>query len=178
MIEFAVYFKCPITKIKEDLFGLLQIQNGNHPEKNIPILCNIEIPKLLCLKQVYSESKLPLLSLMLELKTKGQKFRVPFKNASCKDMEIDFSLDTINNNSIFTVKDNVYDCQFMLFPNKLNIQPGSTQSIDIIAKIRKVKSDENQNMDKYQNKVRKIIIAKLQNSDVFYSFFTEAQIKL
>jgi hypothetical protein len=117
---------------------------------------------------------MPLINLKLEIKSKGQKFRIPFKNISAKDIEIEFSLDVKNNSSVFIINDKFYECQFLFFPNTICVDSHSTGYIDLIAKIKKANMDENIDESRIKDKVRKVILAKIKDSSIFYPFFVEA----
>jgi hypothetical protein len=174
-LEVEIIMIAPFVKRKENVYGICEVYNNKELVLTLPLLATIEIPKLMCLKQLNSlEGGSPLITIKLDLKSKGQKFRIPFKNLSIKDMEIEFFLDKVKNNNIFTYNDNFYECQFLFFPKVLELQAQSTSSIDLIAKISKKKVDENLDDTKIYSKVRKVIIAKIKNSSVHYSFFVEA----
>jgi hypothetical protein len=111
------------------------IKKGNFPSENfllknekyfkyfMPILGSVEIPKLLCLKELLNEkAKFPFISLLLEIKSKGQKFRIPYKNFSLKDIEIELIFEKMpSNNTVFCFGGKFYECQFLCFPNKMTI---------------------------------------------------------
>lgn len=179
-LEFDITLITPFRKKSERLSATLQIFTDQNLLCNLPINANVEIPKLLCLKEMSSpHAKFPLINLMLEVKTKGQKFRIPFKNSSNKDIEVEFSIDKNNtlSHSVFIFEENYYECQFLFFPNFLVVPSQGSNYIDIVAKIKRAKLDENIEESKITNKVRKIIAAKIKNSTIFYTFFTEAVFK-
>jgi hypothetical protein len=187
--EIFVNLRTPFIKKREKIFALAKIKinnfSNNHRkytegESNF-ILSHavIEIPKLLCLKEIYSPiAKIPLITLSVEIKSKGQKFRIPFKNLSLKDIEIEFSLDKTKNNSIFTVDGcEFYECQFIFFPKSMLIGSQQNSTLELIAKVKKVRKDENVEDRKNTSQVRKVILAKIKNLDVIYSFFVEVWLK-
>lgn len=188
--EIEVCFTTPFNKSKENLYTVIHVISHNQVIHTVPIISTLEIPKLLCLKDLSDLSsqnaKFPLISLMLEIKSKGQKFKLPFKNASLKDMQIEFSIDTkvSKSLSIFVFEESYYECQFVIFPSLLDIPSQSTGYIDLLAKIRRIKNDENLNLEKLKEKIndsnrkiRKIIIGKLMGASVVYNFFVEAQVR-
>ncbi len=153
------------------------LKNEKYFKYYIPILGCIEIPKLLCLKELLNEkAKFPFISLLLEIKSKGQKFKIPFKNFSIKDIEIEFIFEKSLYNNIFCYSNKFYECQFLCFPNKIYISSQGVIEIDLIAKIKKFKTNHNENFDisKIGNRIRKVLIAKIKNASVYYSFFIEA----
>jgi len=187
--EIFVNFKTPFIKKSEKIFALAKINiinysklQGNHTEGESNFILShavIEIPKLLCLKEIYSPiAKIPLITLSVEIKTKGQKFRIPFKNLSLKDIEIEFSLDKTKSHSLFTVDGcEFYECQFIFFPKSMWIGSQQISTLELIAKVKKVRKDENVEERKKSSQVRKVIIAKIKNVDVIYSFFVEVWLK-
>lgn len=154
------------------------IKNEKHLKSYMPILGSVDIPKLLCLKELYNEkATFPLISLLLEIKSKGQKFKIPFKNFSLKDMEIELIFEKLPiNKTIFHIGEKYYECQFLCFPNRLAIPSHGVCEIELIAKIKKFKVSNTENfvVTKIGKKIRKVLIAKVKNASVYYSFFIEA----
>lgn len=162
----------PFLKHKQEMFSIIEIYSSRENILSIPILGYIEIPKLVCLCNIKGGS-IPMINLKIEIKSKGQKFKIPFKNKSLLDMELDIIIERKFSNNIFSINGNIYQCQFYCFPNTLRIDSHTTISIDLIAKITKA-SDENINTDMISNKIRKVLIAKVKNVNIFYTFFIES----
>jgi hypothetical protein len=168
-----VILTTPFAKSKVDLFTNLDIFADNSLTINIPLQGYLEIPKLLCLKELHSDcAKLPLIAIQAEIKAKGQRFKIPFKNLSLVDLELDFILEKKFNDNIFKHNSSTYQCQFICFPNNLTIPAQATSTLDLIAKITKIEQEQ-----QVADRIRKVLIAKARNANVFFTFFIEAFFK-
>jgi hypothetical protein len=175
--EIEVLMTSPFVKTKKEIFAVLEILQNKKVIQSIPLYALIEVPKLLCLKELYADAgSLPLVHIMLQPKTSGQKFKIPFKNLSFKDMVVEFFFEKRGSNSIIYSNDNYYEFQFMCFPNEMSIQSHSNNTINLIAKVRKIRLDENTVHSEIRNKIRKVLIAKIKGASVYYSFFLEASL--
>jgi hypothetical protein len=172
-----VILKAPFVKSKMNLFSCIEILSNGVVVQNIPIQGYLEIPKLLCLKEMNcTQANLPLISVQIEVKSKGQKFKIPFKNMSMVDLDLDIILEKKFNDNLFTYREEVYQCQFICFPGNLTVSAQSTSTLDLIAKVTKA-SDDTDDKRNLGNKIRKVLIAKVRNANVFYTFFVEAIFK-
>ena len=178
--DFEVELKSPQIKSKEDLFALLQITSNFNDKTNyffLPILANVEIPKLLCLKELYIEKcNFPLIAILLNTQTKGQKVKIPFRNYSLKDLEIEFYFE--KNSSIqnkVLINNQLCESQFMCFPSNVVISSHTTTYLELVIKVLRIKQDENFDTLKNKSVIRKILIARIKNADVYYTFFLEAR---
>ncbi len=114
-----LYFITPNIKSKENLFGLLELTIDDKTEELIPLLGNLEVPKLICMKEIYSPNAIyPLISLKIKIQSKGQKFNLPFRNLSVKDMAIDFDFEKNKHSYQLMHKNNIYGCQLFCFPSR------------------------------------------------------------
>jgi hypothetical protein len=165
-----VILDTPFMKNKENLFSCLDIIKESEVVIKVPIKGYVEPPKLVCLKEI-NGGNIPLINLKVELKTKGQKFKIPFKNLSLLDLDLDIIIEKKFSDNFFILNGSSYQCQFYCFPNNITINSHQTATIDLIAKITKV-SDEN--LKPIFNKIRKVLIAKVKNANVCYTFFIEA----
>ncbi len=165
----------PFVKNKQDLFSLIEINSGRDNILSIPILGHIDVPKLICLCDTKGGS-LPIINIKLEIKSKGQKYKVPFRNLSLLDMELDIIIERKFNDNTFTINGDIYQCQFYCFPNSLIINSHTTTYIDLIAKVTKA-TNENINTSSLSNRIRKVLIAKVKNANIFYTFFIESIFK-
>lgn len=176
---FLIELIVPRIKTKEDLFSLLQITTTYADKVSyffLPILGYVEMPKLLCLKELYTEkANLPLIAILLKTQGKGQKIKIPFKNFSLKDLEIQFYFErnTSLQNKVF-IGGNLYEAQFVCFPFKLVIPSHSTGYLELVVKVNRIKQDENLEVLKNKSMIRKVLIAKVTNANAFYTFFLEA----
>jgi hypothetical protein len=162
----------PFVKSKRDIFALLEVNLKRESIINIPLIGYVDVPKLVCLCDTRGGS-IPMINLKIEIKAKGQKFKVPFKNFSLLDMELDIIIERKFNDNTFLINGETYQCQFYCFPKTLIINSHSTTSIDLIAKVTK-SFDENLNTSYLTNKIRKVLIAKVKNANIFYTFFIES----
>jgi hypothetical protein len=162
----------PFVKNKQDLFSMMEIHSERDNILNIPIMGYIDVPKLVCLCDIKGGS-VPMINLKLEVKSKGQKFKIHFKNLSLLDMDLDIIIERKFNDNSFKINGNFYQCQFYCFPNTLTINSHNTTSIDLIAKVTKA-SEENINNMSLTNRIRKVLIAKVKNANIFYTFFIES----
>jgi hypothetical protein len=112
---------------------------------------------------------------MLKTQTKGQKVKIPFRNFSLKDLEIEFYFERNSGlqNKVF-VNNQLYDAQFVCFPSNLVISSHATAFLELVVKVLKAKQDENIEILKNKNLIRKVLIAKVKNANAYYTFFLEA----
>lgn len=184
-IIIEIELKAPHTKTKENLFSLVEIYNNNFIDKSVPLFGEIEIPKLCCLKSIQNatsqnHSHIPVIPIRIELKTKGQRYRLPFRNMALKDIEIEIMIDSKKNKTdSFWYNYEYFKCQFLFFPNNLTIPAQSVSNLEMIAKVSKGIVDENRQPSSSANQLnkrsfRKIITVKVKGTKVTYSFFLEA----
>lgn len=184
-IVIEIELNAPYTKSKENIFSLVEIYNNNFIDKSIPLFAQIEIPKLCCLKSIQNATsqtncRIPVIPVRLELKSKGQRYRLPFKNMAIKDLEIEIGIDSKKNKTdSFWYNYEYYKCQFVFFPNHLIVPAQGVSNLEMIAKISKGIIDENSQASSCPNQlnqrsIRKIITAKVKGTKVAYSFFLEA----
>ena len=174
----VLYFETPSLPSKDTKFGLLELQINDTIEDYIPILVTIEVPKLVCLREIYTPNAVyPLLSFKIKIQNKGQKFNIPFKNLSIKDMTIDFEFENNMNKrsqNIISYKNNFYECQLVCFPSTIHIEPQSSVYLEIICKVQNYKSNEQTEIyKKDKERIRKILVGKVKNTSVTYTFFIE-----
>lgn len=178
--DFEVELNCPQIKSKKDLFCILQISSNFNDKTTysfLPILANVEIPKLLCLKELYTEScSFPLIAIKLNTQIKGQKIKIPFRNYSLKDLDIEFYFEKNTNlqNKVF-INNQLFEAQFICFPSNIVIPSHTTAYLELVIKVLRIKQDENCNMLKNKNLIRKVLIAKIRNANAFYTFFLESR---
>jgi hypothetical protein len=178
IFDLEVVLNTPFSKSKTNLFTNVEIFSKNKFLQNIPVMGHIEIPKLLCLKEFKTNAgSLPLISIQVEIKSKGQKYKIPFKNLSLVDLEIDLMLEKKFNDNIVKIDRELYQCQFICFPGNLIVPAQGTVTLDLVAKVTKIEANENINEEKLTNMIRKVLIAKVRGANVFYTFFVEAFFK-
>jgi len=178
-MNFEIELNAPKIKNKEDLFAVLQItcNLGNKTSYFfLPIFAYVEIPKLLCLKELYVEKcNFPLIAILLNTSSKGQKVKIPFRNFSLKDFDIEFYFErnTALQNKIL-INNQMFEAQFLCFPSVLVMPSHSTTFLELVVKVIKVRQDENSHLIKNKNMIRKVLIAKVKNANAYYTFFLEA----
>ena len=183
-IEIEIQIVSPLIKSSQNIFGLLEVYNNNFIDKSIPLYASIEIPKVCCLKSIQSDfkSKIPLIPIKVELLSKGQKYKLPFKNFSLKDITIELSINKkYNNDYYYSENAKVYKVNIMFFPNTLAIPAQSVSYAEMIIKVCKESNKENNNNGntprKQINKIRKVVNIKVQNTNVSYCMFIEGLVK-
>lgn len=186
-IEFEIKVAVPLVKKAENLFSLLEIYTNNFLDKTIPLQATIEIPKVCCLKNLQNEkmNKIPLIPIKIEIQSKGQKYRLPFKNYSLKEMSIEFTINkkyNLNDYYYSSLDSKAYKVNILFFPSCLSIPPQSVSYVEMIIKVCLVTNDENnnhisnnngqQNQRKDKN-IRKIVNMKVMNTSLNYSMFID-----
>lgn len=186
-LEFEIKIEVPLVKKAENLFSLLEIYTNNFLDKTIPLQASIEIPKVCCLKNLQNEkiNKIPLIPIKIEIQSKGQRYRLPFKNYSLKEMTIEFSINkkyNLNDYYYPSLGSHAYKVNILFFPSCLSIPPQSVSYVEMIIKVCLVTNDENnnhvsnrsgqQNQKKYK-KIRKIVNMKVLNTSLNYSMFID-----
>lgn len=186
-VEFEVKVDVPLIKKAENLFSLLEIYTNNFLDKTIPLQASIEIPKVCCLKNLQNEkmNKIPLIPVKIEIQSKGQRYRLPFKNYSLKEMTIEFSINKKYNLSDYyysSLYSQAYKVNILFFPSSLSIPPQSVSYVEMIIKVCLITNDENSNHGSNTNipqnkrnnkKVRKIVNMKVMNTSLNYSMFID-----
>ena len=182
-IEVEIQIAAPLLKTSQKIFGLLEVYNNNFIDKSIPLFCNLQIPKICCLKSIKSDykSKIPLIPIKVELLSKGQKYNLPFKNFSMKEITVELSINKKYNNDLY-YSDNaqVYKVNVMFFPNILTIAPQSVSFAEMIIKVCKESNKENNNNANAQSrkcKIRKWVTIKIKETNICYSMFIDGVVK-
>jgi hypothetical protein len=170
IVSINITLTAPFIKSKLNLFTTLEIKHNDTVIQNIPIQAYIETPKLLCLKSTAIEGELPIILLELE---PGIKYKIPFKNQSLIDLELDFILEKKFTDNLIKHKDLVYECQLICYPNNIIIPAQGSSTIDLIAKVTKTQFEG----VRPQDRIRKVLIGKVKDASVYYTFFIEAFFK-
>ena len=128
------------------------------------------------MKELYNEnSKFAFMSILLKMTSKSQKFKIHFKNYSMKEIEMDLLFEkTSFNSNVFSLYKKFFECQFILFPNKLTVPSLGIIEVELIGKIKKFKGNVEKNknfeLDKIGNKIRKVLIGRFKNASFFIRF--------
>ena len=173
-INIKISLEAPFVKKKKQLRCDIQIIDINNCLIDIlSIFAYIEIPKLCVMKYIKNdlnikENKIPFIQIKLNTKDANNiyKFRIPMKNLSIKDINMNFFL--ISNPKDINNKDNDYE---IFFENdKMVIFPSlDINYCDIILNI-KAKDDliKEKNM-----KIKKVLKANITDTKINYFFCLE-----
>lgn len=181
-VEVILKIKTPFVKKRQNLFFLLEVYNNNFLDKSIPIVSTIEIPKFCCLKNVAGSknNSTPLIPIKIELKSKGQKYRIPFRNYSLKDIKLNFVINNAKSKGkdYYISSDNkIYKFMFIFFPNELIVTPQTTVYVDMIIKVS-LEKENNENLIKNKNnKIRKVINANISDTEISYFLLVDGYIE-
>ena len=177
-INIKILLEAPFIKHKKQLKCDIQIIDINNCLiDTFHLYANVEVPKLCCIKYKnkninLKENNIPLIQIKLNLNDSNinnlHKFRIPLKNLSMKDLNINFNFisnpkeDNINN---------IIDYE-LFFENDKNIAFPSfdINYVEILLNL-KVKSDVNK--DNNNIKIKKIIEANLNETKINYYFCLE-----
>ena len=171
-INIKISLEIPFMKNKKQINCELNIIDiNNNLIDSFSLYANIEIPKLCCLryKNILKESNIPLILIKNGFK-ENQKYRIPFKNLSIKDLLVDFSLlsspkneDKINEYIYYEI---VFDIQNFVIPS---------HDVNYLEMLINVKSKKE--LDAKDNinyiKIKKIIQAKILGTKINYYFCLE-----
>ena len=93
-IKIKILLEIPFIKIKKQIFCELYVKDiNNNLIDTFYLYANIDIPKFCCLryKNLLKKCNIPLIRIYLNYND-NQKFLIPFKNLSLRDLKIDFCL--------------------------------------------------------------------------------------
>ena len=114
--------------------------------------------------------------------SKGQKYRIPFKNFSIKKIVLNFSVNKKGCNYFVSEGNILYKLNIFFFPNNLLLMPQSVGYINMILKICREVNDENVEMLNRQSsrskvkRIRKIINVQIENTSTIYNMFVDGYI--
>ena len=171
-INIKISLEIPFMKNKKQINCELNIIDiNNNLIDSFSLYANIEIPKLCCLryKNILKESNIPFILINNGFK-ENQKYRIPFKNLSIKDLIVDFSLlsspkneDKINEYIYYEI---VFDKQNFVIPSN---------DVNYLEMLINVKSKKELDIKDNINyiKIKKIIQAKILGTKINYYFCLE-----
>jgi len=144
----------------------------------ILLLGYLDNPVVKCMKQLYNfTAKQDMISLAVKKSQGIQKFKLPFKNASSYlDSDVEFAFirtpnpeSTSDSNQMLPI-----DClQFYCQPNQLKIGADQISVLTVQIKVNtEVLEDEDQVDPRLMKQAcNKLLVARLKNSQVLFSFF-------
>ena len=149
------------------------------------LIGRLENPKLRCLRELHHVgSECEAIPLGVKKNVSQQKFRIPFKNTSTShDGDFDFtfvktSSHTSDSQSDIDLEDLTPLFEFCCQPGNMKIAANQQQFLNVLIKVNLVKMNELE-ATKSKAKMRKILsrpiskllIARLKDTGVLYSFF-------
>ena len=173
-IKIKVLLKIPFTKNKNQISCELDIIDiNNNLVETIFLYANIDIPKLCCLtyKNMLKECNIPLISINVNCK-ENQKFKIPLKNLSFKDIFINFFLLSSPNKDDKIRKYIDYEIFFDTHNNFI-IPSCDVNYFEIIINIKKNNKFDYSNFKKNNIKIKKIIRANIIETTINYYFCAE-----
>ena len=118
----------------------------------------------------------------IEITSKGQKYRIPFKNFSLKEMVLNFSVKKKGCNYFVSEGNILYKLNILFFPNTLMLMPQNVGYVDMILKLCREVNDENiemlnkQNSEEKMKRIRKVIYVQIENTNIIYNMFVDGYI--
>ena len=177
-IKIKILLEVPLIKIKKQIFCELYVKDiNNNLVGTFYLYANIEIPKFCCLryKNLLKECNIPLIRIYMKYND-NQKFLIPFKNLSLRDLKIDFCLlsspnreDNISKYIDYEINFDsetnfiIPSCEVNYFELEINIKNKNELAIK-----------ENKNNILI---IKKIIQAKIVGTKIYYYFCLELRIE-
>lgn len=162
------------------------------------LIGRLENPKLICQRELsHRETECEVIPLGVKKNISQQKFRIPFKNLSTSlDGDFDFTFVKVNTSTsndkinelddILATNDLTSLFEFYCQPGNMKFTPGQQQFLNVLIKVNIVKLAEiekkmlqtttSQAQGKalrriFQKPVNKLLIARLKDTGVLFSFF-------
>jgi len=172
-VNIKILLEIPFLKNKKQINCELDIIDiNNNLIDSYFLYANVEIPKLCCLKfkNISKDYNIPLIKISTNLDD-TQKFIVPFKNLSIKDLNINFFLLSSPNKEDDIIKYIDYEIIFESEKN-VNVPSCGVNYLEILLNIKKKKELLN---SKNNNciKIKKIIQANIVDTKINYYFCFE-----
>ena len=181
-INLKISLEAPFIKRKKQIKCDIEVIDINNCLiDTLHLYANIEIPKFCCLRYNninnfnIKEYNIPLIQIKYNLnnnynKDNYQKFKIPIKNLTTKDLKI--NLDIISNPNDKKIYKEFVDCEVFLDKEKMvTFSSLDINYIEILLKII-IKKDLNNN----NIKIKKILEANIIDTKINYYFFLEIMI--
>ena len=172
-INIRILLEAPFTKNKNQINCEVDIIDiNNNIIETFFLYANIEIPKLCCLtyKNMLQDCNIPLIKININYED-NQRFKIPFKNLSLKDIKIDFFLLSSPGG-----EDNIkkYIDYEILFDTQINfiIPSYDINYLEIIINIKK-KNEFDFDSNNHCIKIKKILGANIVDTKINYYFCFE-----
>ena len=172
-VNIKILLEIPFLKNKKQINCELYILDiNNNLIDSFFLYANVEIPKLCCLsyKNILKDCNIPLIKISTNLDD-TQKFSVPFKNLSIKDLNINFFLLSSSNKEDDISKYIDYEIIFESEKN-VNVPSCGVNYLEILLYIKKKKELLN-NKNNNCIKIKKIIQANIVDTKINYYFCFE-----
>ena len=172
-INIRILLEAPFTKNKNQINCEVDIIDiNNNIIETFFLYSNIEIPKLCCLtyKNMLQDCNIPLIKININYED-NQRFKIPFKNLSLKDLKIDFFLLSSPGGEDNIKKYIVYE---ILFDTQINfiIPSYDINYLEIIINIKK-KNEFDFDSNNHCIKIKKILGANIVDTKINYYFCFE-----
>ena len=181
-INIKILLEIPFIKKKEQLKCDVEIIDINNCLiDTLHLYANVEIPKLCCMRYNYKfnskEFNIPLIQLKVNMDTNNinsdinKKFRIPMKNLSIKDLNLNFNL--ISNPKEDDIYKELFDYEIFFEREKMVLFPSLDSNFFELLISIKMKTDINNIKDKNNIKIKKVLEANIVDTKINYYFCLE-----
>ena len=181
-INIKILLEIPFLKKKEQLKCDVEIIDINNCLiDTLHLYANVEIPKLCCMRYNYKfnskEFNIPLIQLKVNMDTNNinsdinKKFRIPMKNLSIKDLNLNFNL--ISNPKEDDIYKELFDYEIFFEREKMVLFPSLDSNFFELLISIKMKTDINNIKDKNNIKIKKVLEANIVDTKINYYFCLE-----
>jgi len=145
-------------------------------EMRVLLLGRIDIPRIVCGRElVNSVVQQPVLPLAIKRTPACQKFRIPFKNNGDQDVEVEFSFLKTGDSQDETREKVEFHC----VPSSMKIPADSSTMLNVLVKmssspLRQRAEEATKKRDKGED--LRMLVGKIKDSSLFYSFLIDAQV--
>lgn len=145
------------------------------------MLCGIvDPPRLVCLRKLSAtDSGEKVVPIALKQQSGTQKFRIPFKNCSKKEADVEFSFIKIseaNSNIENEFSMNEY-LEFYCMPGTLKLAADASGIMNVMVKVHKDKIDKARAEGKVvSTSLLKLLVAKIAETNILYSFYVDVHL--
>ena len=181
-INIKISLEIPFIKNKKQIKCDVEIIDINNCLiDTLHLYANVEIPKLCCMRcnngLNSKEYNIPFIQLKFNLDINNinndmiQKFRIPLKNLSIKDLNLNFFL--ISNPKEDGIYKEIFDYEIYLEREKMVLFPSLDSNFFELLISIKMKADINNIKDKSNFKIKKVLGANIVDTKINYYFCLE-----